>query len=104
MMTRVSMVALLVTSLGAAPPFVPRCYAGEPAAAIADVVAKVQASVVRIIVVNLPKVADDRDKDAAAETLPATLVGSGFVIDPERPDRHQPPCGRTGRIDLRLYV
>jgi serine protease Do len=83
MMTRVSMVALLVTSLGAAPPFVPRCYAGEPAAAIADVVAKVQASVVRIIVVNLPKVADDRDKDAAAETLPATLVGSGFVIDPK---------------------
>ncbi|MDT5278451.1 MAG: serine protease Do [Mycobacterium sp.] len=84
MMTRVSMVALLVASLGAAPPIIARCDAGEPAPQVADVVAKVQASVVRIVVVHLPAATPEAgsDKDASAEVLPATHGGSGFVIDP----------------------
>jgi serine protease Do len=82
MMTRISMVALLVASLGVAPPIVARCDAGEPALQVADIVAKVQASVVRIVVVHLPEAASGNDKDAAAEVLPAVHVGSGFVIDP----------------------
>src|SRR3984885_12497466 len=84
MMTRVSMVALLVASLGAAPPIIARCDAGEPAPQVADVVAKVQASVVRIVVVHLPEATPEAgsDKDASAEVLPATHSGSGFVIEP----------------------
>jgi serine protease Do len=83
MITRISTLALLIASLGAAPPVVARCYAGEPATQVADVVAKVQASVVRIVVVHqLDGAATDSDKDAAAEVLPAIHVGSGFVIDP----------------------
>jgi serine protease Do len=83
MITRISTLALLIASLGAAPPVVARCYAGEPTPQVADVVAKVQASVVRIVVVHqLEDAATDSDKDAAAEVLPAIHVGSGFVIDP----------------------
>src|SRR5690348_2920811 len=81
---RLAVVVLLGTGLEAAP--VP-AFAGtdQPPGMIAAVVARVQDSVMRIVVVHPPEPRPPGEKTMAkaGDAHPVTRIGSGFVIDPD---------------------
>jgi serine protease Do len=81
---RLSIVVILGVRLEAAP--VPaHAWSEQPPGVIADVVAKVQDSVMRIVVVHPPEQPSSEEKQMAkaGDTQPVTRIGSGFVIDPD---------------------
>jgi serine protease Do len=80
---RLGVVTLLFATFSAAS-WPALAWADQPPGAIADVVAKVQASVMRIVVVHPPeKPADPAEQTLAkaAASQPVTRIGSGFIID-----------------------
>jgi serine protease Do len=82
MIARASLAALLVASLTTAPAVARHAAAAELVSSVADLVAHVQTSVVRIIVVQPRERAASVAETAVVDELPAIQVGSGFVIDP----------------------
>jgi serine protease Do len=58
--------------------------ADQPPGAIAGMIASVQGSVMRVVVVHPPEQPDDngQGKSQAGDSKPVTRIGSGFVIDP----------------------
>jgi serine protease Do len=82
---RFAVVVVLATCLEAAP--LPALAGGtdQPPGIIASVVARVQDSVMRIVVVHPPDKPSPEEKQMAkaGDAGPVTRVGSGFVIDPD---------------------
>jgi serine protease Do len=83
-MPRLSLPIILLALFSTAPAFMVNAWADPPSDAIADVIAGVQSSVVRVIGVQPQKKPPSQrrtPRTAEAAEL-ATAIGSGFVIDP----------------------
>src|ERR1700735_5398770 len=83
-MPRLSLPIILLALFSTAPVFMVNAWADPPSDAIADVIAGVQSSVVRVIGVQPQKkpTSQRRTPRTAKAAELATAIGSGFVIDP----------------------